>query len=175
MRFFRSAAMLACVGAIACSDQADLPEGWSDLPEYRVFGEPASPDDGEAIAAFLGQFGAAWGGGDAEALSALYADDAEWINAFGVVVRGSDELRDFFAPMFAAFGDAVSAEESTNARRVSLRFVGADVAVVHNVTISTRGAGRDGTVERRVHITLVLAKEEGTWRIVHQMIMDARE
>jgi hypothetical protein len=29
--------------------------------------------------------------------------------------------------------------------------------------------------ERRVHNTFVLAKEEGTWRIVHQMIMDARE
>lgn len=58
---------------------------------------------------------------------------------------------------------------------VSLRYVGDEVAILHGVTMSTRGEARSGTGERRVHTTTVLAKEDGAWRIVHQMIMDARE
>lgn len=175
MKPFPIAAALACLSATPCLGQIDPAGEGPEFPEFRVFGEAATATDGEAIQGLMLQFAAAWGSGDAEAVVACYADDAEWTNAFGDVVRGSAELEGFLTRMFAEDEDEISAEEQTNARSISLRFLGDDVAVVHGVTISTRGNARSDMSERRVHTTFVAAKEGGTWQIVHQMIMDARE
>jgi hypothetical protein len=77
--------------------------------------------------------------------------------------------------MFSQFDSAVSGDEQSNSQRVSMRFLGDDAAITHSVTISRRGMEPDEPGERRVHITFVLGKRDGTWKIVHQMIMDARQ
>jgi uncharacterized protein (TIGR02246 family) len=38
---------------------------------------------------------------DAEALHAVYSDDADWVNAFGTVKRGRDEIVDYLRGLFA--------------------------------------------------------------------------
>jgi uncharacterized protein (TIGR02246 family) len=38
---------------------------------------------------------------DAEALRAVYADDADWVNAFGTVKRGREEIVGFLRGLFA--------------------------------------------------------------------------
>lgn len=147
----------------------------AELPEYRVFGEAVTPEDAEALNEVLMQFGEAWGSSDAEAVAALFTDDAEWTNSFGTTVRGADELADYLGRLFSEYSDTISAEEEMSYRPVSMRYVGDDAAVVHGVTSSTRGEARSGEGERRVRTTTVLAKANGDWRIVHQMIMDERE
>ena len=38
---------------------------------------------------------------DAEALQAVYSDDADWVNAFGTVKRGRAEIADYLRSLFA--------------------------------------------------------------------------
>jgi len=157
-----------------CLAQDDPPGLQPEPPEYRVFGKPSSAEAGEALAVASRGFSDAWASGDAAAIASYYADDAEWTNAFGDVVRGPADLQAFLTWMFAQDDKATSAGEITEARRVSLRYLGDDVAVAHAQTRSTRGEARSGEGTRQNHLTFVWAKMEGEWKIVHQMIMDAR-
>lgn len=168
-------ATLMCLGSIPCLAQDSPSDVRQELPEYRVFGEAASAGDEEAIAEVMGRLGEAWGSSDPTGVAEVYAADAEWTNAFGVVVRGREALGDYLGWLFAQDSDTISAAESASYRRVSLRYVGKDVAIVHGVTRSNRSGARSGEGERRVHNTYVLAKKGDDWRIVHHMIMDARE
>jgi len=166
--------LLSCLLVAPCVGQ-NTPAGDADLPDHRVYGEPASAEDAEAVSELMGRFGEAWGRGDAAAVAAAYAEDAEWTNAFGTVLRGPAEVRDFLTRMFSEDDAGASAGELSSYRRLSLRFVGADVAIIHGVVISMRGVSENYEAARRVHNTYVLAKQNGDWRIVHHMIMDARE
>jgi uncharacterized protein (TIGR02246 family) len=166
--------LLSWLIATPCLGQDSPPS--AELPEYRVFGEAATPEDAEALTEVLMQFGEAWGSSDAEAVAAVFTDDAEWTNSFGTTVRGADELADHLGRLFSEYSDtAYAAKEETSYRPVSMRYVGDDAAIVHGMTRSTRGEARSGEGERRVRTTTVLAKANGEWRIVHQMIMDERE
>lgn len=158
----------------------EAPEGdYPPLPEYRVFGTPATEADSEAIAELMGRFGAAWGSQDVAGVVSTYAEDAEWTNAFGDVVRGHDELTAFLTRLFQRF-DAPAEVGSENAGepprrgRISRRYIGADAAVLHGWVLSDWGVNRDGAGPRRVHTTFVLEKRNGSWKIVHQVIMDVR-
>lgn len=144
------------------------------LPDYRIFGAPASDTDADAIARLMETFNQAWAAEDIDALLEVYAPDAEWTNTFGTVKRGHDELRAYFTELFDFFDASVGAEEASRGDPVSMRYLGSEVAVLHNVTESNRGASRGGEGARWVHITYVLHKQAGGWRITHQMIMDAR-
>ncbi|HSJ15678.1 MAG TPA: SgcJ/EcaC family oxidoreductase [Longimicrobiales bacterium] len=167
---------LVCLLATPAFAQENPPPGSSStLPEYEVFGEPASPEDAAAIMALMRRFSQARAAGDAEATAAAFADDVEWTNAFGDVVRGSDNLQTFLAWLFARDVEMTTAREVMEYRPVSLRYLGEDVAIVHGMTLSTRGEARSGEGPRRVHLTFVLARQGGEWKIVYQMIMDARD
>jgi uncharacterized protein (TIGR02246 family) len=165
---------LFCLLANPSFGQEDPPGLQPDPPEYRVFGEPSSPEAGHALAAASRGFGEAWGRGDAAAVASHYAADAEWTNAFGDVVRGPADLRSFLTWIFASNDETASAGEKTSFRSISLRYIGEDVAVTHGRTTSTRGEARAGQETRRVQITMVWVRLEGEWKIVHQMIMDTR-
>lgn len=176
MRNGRLFAGQLCLFASLALAQDSPPAGtYSTHPEYRTFGEPASSQDAEAIQNLMRRFGEARSAGDAEGTAAVFADDVEWTNAFGDVVRGSDNLQKFLGWLFSEDEEGTREGESTQYQRVSLRYLGDDAAVLHGMTMSTRGEARSGEGARRVHITFVLAKQSNEWRIVHQMIMDARD
>lgn len=165
--------------------QESVTAEYAPLPEYRVFGEPATTSDEAAIAELIRRFGMAWGSSDVEGTVAAYTDDAEWTNAFADVYRGHDELKGQFARLFKRFESGPSGSsdpsETESPRpemkrgRVSLRYLGDDAAVLHSYTESGWGVNREGEGPRRVHVTYVLEKQpDGAWLIAHQMIMDAR-
>lgn len=156
--------------------QDEPPAGtYSTSPEYRIFGEPASPQDAEAIRDLMRQFGQARGANDAKGAAAAFAEDAEFTNAFGDVVRGSDNVEKFLTWLFAGDEPGTTQGEGASYRPLSIRYLGDDAAVIHGMTQSTRGEARSGEGARRVHLTWVVAKEDDEWRIVHQQITDARD
>lgn len=168
------AILVVLLPAPAFAQEGPPPGSSSKLPEYRVFGE-ATPKDAEAIGMLMRQFSEARQGGDAARTAAFFADDVEWTNAFGDVVRGSDNLQKFLDWLFSQDEKGTTEGEAMKYRPVSIRYLGDDVAVLHGMTLSTRGEARSGEGPRRVHLTFVLAKQNEKWRIVYQMIMDARE
>jgi uncharacterized protein (TIGR02246 family) len=154
----------------------DPPAGtYSTAPEYKVFGEPPSEQDAQAISSLMRRFGQARSANDAKGAAAAFSDDAEWTNAFGDVVRGSANLEKFLAWLFAGDEPGTTQGESTSYKPLSIRYLGDDVAILHGMTQSTRGPARSGEGPRRVHLTWVVAKDNDEWRIVHQMIADARD
>ena len=146
------------------------------IPEFRAYGEPASAADAAGIDALIQNFKDAWGRQDTEAFIALHADDVEWINAYARLFQDAASLAVFIEQrLFPAFDSAVSRQEITNMRAVSIRYVGDDAAVVHMYTDGERGESRnEGEDMRRTHIHLVLEKQQSAWKIVHTAIMDAR-
>ena len=167
-------AVTLCLVPFAAVAQEVPPDEYWPLPEPRTFGVPADPADGDAIEALLDDYIRAWAAEDVDGLLDAYTDDVEWTNAYGVVLRGKDALAGFLGEMFAVFDATVAAQEAERRQRLSVRFLGDDTAVVHSVTDSERIESRDGDGARRVHVTYVLQKRDGEWRIAHQMIMDAR-
>ena len=152
----------------------DVAAGFWPLPDEATFGEPASPSDAAAIVDLLASYDLAWGSEDVEGLIDLYSADAEWTNAYGVVLRGHDALREFLTEMFERFDAAMASTEAENKTYLSTRHLSGTVAVVHAVTESGRTPNRDGAGLRRIHVTYVVEKLGSDWKIAHQMIMDAR-
>jgi len=161
------------------NDTLYLPDGaylYPNLPKFQVYGKPATPEDGEAMMSLLRRFGQAWGSGDVEATIATYADDVEWTNAFGVIVKGSDNLKNFFTWLFSRdTTTAGGSSETSNSKLISLRYMGDDVAIYHSMTLSSRGESRSGEGMRRNHVTIILEKKDDEWKIAYQMIMDERD
>lgn len=147
-----------------------------EIPDFRTFGEAASVADAEAVAGVLSAFREAWGAQDVDRLIALHAKDVEWTNAYARIFQGADGLRAFMEErMFPAFDPAVSREEAANMKQVSVRYVGEDVAIIHVYADGRRGPSRNhGEEMRRTHLHFVLERQPEGWRIVHQVIMDAR-
>ena len=124
------------------------------LPDSQTYGTPATPEDGQAVFEVLRQFG----------------------NAFGVIVKGAENISKYFTWLFSRdTANAGSSSEMSNSKFISLRYVGKDVAIYHGMTISQRGQSRRGTGDRRNHVTFVIANKNDKWLITHQMIMDERD
>ena len=161
--------------ASACTTGAqESPAAYEDLPEFVQFGEPATEADFDAIRELLATSGAAWGQGDAETFASFYSDDAEWMNAFGQVRRGSDAIKVYLSDLFEDQDEEMAEFEEQSGASISLRFIGDNVAIFHGVTSSTRMGALEGAEERRVHNTSVMEKRGDTWVIVHEHISDAR-
>ncbi|MFZ0902641.1 MAG: nuclear transport factor 2 family protein [Mycobacterium sp.] len=64
--------------------------GFSDL----------APDDQQAIGKTLLTLLTGFRNRDADALRAVYSDDADWVNAFGTVKRGREEIVDYLRHLF---------------------------------------------------------------------------
>src|SRR5215510_12731228 len=69
-----------------------------------------------------------WDTFNAQLASMDYADDADWLNAFGVKKKGRAEIEKFLAEIFAR-PDLKEARFKTTG--LSIRFISPDVAVVY--------------------------------------------
>lgn len=142
------------------------------MPEYRTYGEPATKSDADAVDDLIRGYWQAWGREDTDALMRLHAEDVEWINAYARMFQGAAPLSTFLRErLFPAFDAFVSQEEAANMKIVSIRYLGTDAAVVHIYTDGRRT--RTERKNRRTHTHLVLAKRNGSWKVVHTAIMDA--
>jgi uncharacterized protein (TIGR02246 family) len=166
-----SALLMACLGALPLSGQQRR-----DTPPFRSYGKPAAGTDAAAIDALVAQYKEAWARQDTAALIALHAEDTEWINAYARMFQGAAPLAEFLRTrLFPEFSPDVSRMEAANMRTLSIRYLGADAAVVHMYTEGTRGASRNANEDvRRTHLHLVLGRQNREWKVAHTAIMDAR-
>lgn len=103
-----------------------------------------------------------------------YAPDAQWLNAFGVRRTGIDSIITFLQGLYndPGFKESVMIRED----KPEITFIRPDVAVAHQYE-ELEGQTIRGTLmkKRKIHITLVISKENGKWLIRNQVIMDEKE
>lgn len=110
-------------------------------------------------------FAAAWNRGDADALAALFADDADFVNVVGLWWTRREQVRHNHAFGFARIfpGSTMTLD------RVRVRRLGDDVAVVHaqwRVHGQTDPGGAPADDRRGVFSFVTERRPDGTWLAV---------
>lgn len=116
----------------------------------------------------------AWRDRDVNAMAAVYAPDAEWINAFGIQRRGREQIRAFVGRVLRSpQRDSVKPGVDSI---ISVRFPAPTVAIVHEYGEQDGQRFTTGATVgvRRTHWLLVLQKIEGAWLVVSHLVMDER-
>jgi uncharacterized protein (TIGR02246 family) len=139
-------------------------------------GLEAMPDkDQEAIGTTLGDLLTGFSQRNADLLVGVYADDADWVNAFGSVKTGGPQIVEYLRGLFADAnfdaGQPVAPPESR------LRRLTDDVVIVSTHTkIGGQRLVGGGQIDLRDNFALhVLHRQpDGRWLIVSELFMDAR-
>ena len=129
-----------------------------------------SARDEATIRSIVDHWRHAWQAFDASVLEGDYADDADWLNAFGVRKRGAAEI--------VAFASQVVKQPNVQGRQtnwgeIHVRFLRPTWRSPFVIT-KQPGTTRDGRElpERRTHANWLLTKEGGKWRIASHVISD---
>ncbi len=113
---------------------------------------------------------------DVDKLANVYSGDADWVNAFGTVKRGADEIIDYLRGLFA--DDNFNAGSLKAPPEASFRVLTPDVVLV-NAHLQVEGQKLVGGSEiemRDNHSLRVLQRQpDGTWLIVSEMYNDANQ
>ena len=131
------------------------------------------PDDQQAIGKTLLTLLKGFRDRDAEALHAVYSDDADWVNAFGTVKRGSKEIVDYLSGLFA--DDNFNRGEPEGPPETSFRVLTPDVVLVSaHLRIKGQGLVDGGTLDRDNFSLRALQRQpDGSWLVVSEMFQDA--
>lgn len=135
----------------------------SDLP----------PADQEAIGKTLLTLLKAFDERDATALGAVYSEDADWVNAFGTVKRGRDDIVGYLTGLFA--DDNFSRGELTGPPETSFRVLTPEVVLVSaHLRVKGQGLVGGGTLDRdNFSLRALQRQNDGSWLIVSEMFQDA--
>ena len=136
---------------------------FSDLP----------PADQEAIGKTLLMLLKAFDDRDAARLRRVYSDDADWVNAFGTVKRGRDEIVDYLTGLFR---DAnFNRGELAGPPETSFRVLTPEVVLVSaHLIVKGQGLVGGGTLDRDNYSLRALQRQDdGSWLIVSEMFQDA--
>ena len=110
---------------------------FSDLP----------PADQEAIGKTLLTLLKAFDDRDAAPLRRVYSDDADWVNAFGTVKRGRDEIIDYLTGLFR--DDNFNRGELAGPPETSFRVLTPDVVLVSaHLVVKGQGLVGGGMLDR---------------------------
>ena len=130
--------------------------------------------DQDAIAATLLSLLQGFSARDAEALVDVYSADADWVNAFGSVKKGRDEIVSYLRGLFA---DAnFNAGQLQAPPETAIRVLTPQVVLVSaHLRIAGQKLLDGGVIEERDNFSLrVLQRQvDGTWLIVSEMYNDA--
>jgi uncharacterized protein (TIGR02246 family) len=131
------------------------------------------PHDQQAIGKTLLTLLKGFGDRDAEALHAVYSDDADWVNAFGTVKRGSKEIVDYLRGLFA--DDNFNRGEPDGPPETSFRVLTPEIVLVSaHLRIKGQGLVGGGTLDRDNFSLRALQRQpDGSWLIVSEMFQDA--
>ena len=123
-------------------------------------GEPSA--DEREIRALHRRMLDAWEAGDGEAFAAPFTEDALFVGFDGSVTRGRDRIASTHQELFDRWlkGSRL-VEEHTE-----VRFLGADVAIVHAVGGTVMRGKSEPAPERDSIQTLVAVREAGAWSFV---------
>jgi len=133
-----------------------------------------TPRDQEAITRTLTSLLAGFSERDVGKLADVYNDDADWVNAFGSVKHGRQEIITYLRGLFA---DAnFNAGTLKAPPQSSIRVLTNEVVLVSTHLLIKGQKLLDGGVidERDNHSLHVLQRQgDGTWPVVSEMYMDA--
>jgi len=136
---------------------------FSDLP----------PDDQQSIGKTLLTLLTGFRDRDAEALHAVYSDDADWVNAFGTVKRGREAIVGYLTGLFA--DDNFNRGQPEGPPETSFRVLTPEVVLVSaHLRIKGQGVVGGGTLDRDNFSLRALQRQvDGSWLIVSEMFQDA--
>jgi len=144
------------------------------IPLGSVNAQASYSDDERAVRSVVQQVADTAYGQSASAREALFADDAQIINAFGNRARGRKEIDAFWESMFNSgmFRTAKNEERSLSVRFLTPKLALADRFYEFS---GQRGpkSGRE-LPSRDIHMTLVLRKSAAAWQIVYYSVADLR-
>lgn len=138
--------------------------------------EPGTAKEEAAIGDILMRLGRGFATNDAGGLEALYAEDADWTNAFGTSLHGRDAIIRYLEKLFD--DGRFKAGRMVGKPQASIRFAAGGTVAIAKTYVEREG---QQTVEggelpvRRNHSLKVLEKRAGRWLIVSEMYMDARD
>jgi uncharacterized protein (TIGR02246 family) len=116
----------------------------------------ANPDDA-AVA-----FQSAWNAHDMHALGGMFTPDATFVNRFGRLVRGADEIVAMHAPIH----ETVYRDSTLENEVIDVRHIGEDVAIVHFWSRLSAGDHHPaGPHQVDTLVLAVLTKQETGWLI----------
>jgi len=110
---------------------------------------------------------------DAEALRAVYSDDADWVNAFGTVKHGRADIVDYLKGLFA--DDNFNRGEPEGPPETTFRVLTPEVVLVSaHLRIKGQGLVGGATMDRDNFSLRALQRQaDGSWIIVSEMFQDA--
>ena len=107
-------------------------------------------------------FQSAWNAHDMAALGGLFTEDATFVNRFGRLVRGVDEIVAMHAPIH----ETVYSDSTLDNEIIDVRYLGEDVAIVHLWSRLAAGESHPaGPHQVDTLILAVLTKQETGWLI----------
>jgi len=129
-----------------------------------------------AIGGVLMKLGGGFATNDASGLEALYAEDADWTNAFGTSLHGRDMIIRYLEKLFA---DArFKAGSMAGKPQASIRFATQGTLAIAKTYVERAGQqtmeGNELPV-RHNHSLKIVEKRAGRWLIFSEMYMDARD
>lgn len=142
-----------------------------DIPGF----ESLTPADQMAIGATLQALHEGFNLRDVSLMTDVYADDADWINAFGTRKKGRAEILSYLQGLFAE--PLFDQGKPAGPPSMSLRPVDSDVVIVTiQLQVLGQGLAGGGTIPVRNNYSLhILQKQpDGRWFVISQLFMDAR-
>jgi uncharacterized protein (TIGR02246 family) len=131
------------------------------------------PVDQEAIGKTLLTLLKAFDERDAGPLLGVYSDDADWVNAFGTVKRGRDDIVAYLRGLFQ--DENFNRGELAGPPETSFRVLTPEVVLVSaHLQVKDQGLVGGGTLDRdNFSLRALQRQHDGSWLIVSEMFQDA--
>jgi len=129
--------------------------------------------DEKAIKQIVENWIVGWESCDSQLAIEGFAEDADWMNAFGIKKNGREELKEFLDWVFSL----QNAKERKNSETITLiRFIRPDVALVYADfhVEKQRYLNGEEMADRIGHDIRVMVKENDKWKITSMFIMDEK-
>jgi uncharacterized protein (TIGR02246 family) len=162
---------LAFLGLVIAVSGFALAQAGPATPKQAAAVQLGTTEDEAAIRAIVNHWQMTWENHDASVLAGDYADDADWLNAFGIRIKGGAKIVEFVSKVVKR--PTVQGRHTTWGEP-TVRFVRPDVALVSRdyTTVGHKTLNGQEMPERKTHSTWLLTKDGGRWRIASQVISD---
>ena len=129
--------------------------------------------DQEAIGKTLLTLLKAFDDRNAAPLLGVYSDNADWVNAFGTVKRGRDDIVEYLRGLFA--DDNFNRGELAGPPETSFKVLTPEVVLVSaHLQVKGQGLVGGGTLDRYdFSLRALRRQDDGSWLIVSEMFQDA--
>jgi uncharacterized protein (TIGR02246 family) len=163
--------ILTFLGLLAAIVGVASAQAGPSAPKQAATAQAGTAEDEAAIRAIVNHWQQTWEKFDASVLAGDYAEDADWLNAFGVRLTGGPKIVDFVSKVVKR--PTVQGRHTTWGEP-TLRFVRPDVALAYRdyTTVGHKALNGQEMPQRSTHSTWILTKDAGRWRIASQVICD---